>query len=109
MRNPILKCNNFKEGIWNSGTAQGESIVENKDDISRIFIIINQNRLIDYSTDAQALESFKTWLSTNNTTVYYPLAQENLINLNTKVDIRLFKGANTVTNSEDCNMTIQYY
>ena len=52
---------------------------------------------------------FKNMLSSQNMVVYYVLVTPQLIDLNTKVDIKLFKGANTITNSEDCNMTIQYY
>lgn len=41
--------------------------------------------------------------------VIYNLPTPELIDLNTTVNIKLFKGANTVTNSEDGYMTIQYY
>jgi hypothetical protein len=63
-----------------------------------------------YICDAQqsSLADFKTWLSTHNTEVYYVLATPELIDLQTTVDLKLFKGANTITNSEDGDMTIQY-
>ena len=51
---------------------------------------------------------FKTWLSTHNTVVYYPIATDNLIDLNYNVDITLFKGNNTITNSENMDMAIKY-
>ena len=65
------------------------------------------NAMIRYN-DMTSLENFKTWLSTHNTTVYYVLAQENLIDLQTTVDLKLFKGVNNVSNSEDAYMTIEY-
>lgn len=53
--------------------------------------------------------AFKTWLTTHNIIVYYPLVEENLIDLNYNVDMNIYKGANTITNSEEAVMTIQYY
>ena len=50
----------------------------------------------------------KTWLSTHNTDVYYPLATPELIDLQTTVDLKLFKGVNNISNSEDGYMTIEY-
>ena len=41
-------------------------------------------------------------------TVYYGIDNPELINLNAKVDLRLFKGVNNITNSEDGNMMIRY-
>ena len=41
-------------------------------------------------------------------TIYYVMNEPQLIDLNTTVDLRLFKGANTITNSEDGYMTIEY-
>lgn len=51
---------------------------------------------------------FKNWLSTHNTEVYYPLETPELIDLQTTVDLKLFKGVNNITNSEDGNMRIRY-
>ena len=51
---------------------------------------------------------FKTWLRTHNTTVYYVLETPTTIDLGT-VDIELYKGANTITNSDNCNMVLKYY
>ena len=65
--------NYFKAGIWNSGIGQGESVCELNGDNSAYFII-NGNQLSDTSTNEKVVESFKTWLSTNNTTIYYILA-----------------------------------
>jgi hypothetical protein len=54
------------------------------------------------------LEQFKTWLSTHNTEAYYVLEIPNLIDLQTKVNLSLFKGVNNVSNSVDGYMTIEY-
>lgn len=53
-------------------------------------------------------DDFKTWLSTHNTIVYYVLETPTTVDLGT-VDIELFKGANTITNSDNCNMVLKYY
>lgn len=42
-------------------------------------------------------------------TIYYVMNESQLIDLNANVDIKLYKGTNTVSNSEDCNMTIKYF
>ena len=68
----ILLSNYFKAGIWNGGTAQGESVVECGGNYETFFII-NKNKLEDISTNEKVVQSFKTWLSTHNTTVYYVL------------------------------------
>ena len=39
---------------------------------------------------------------------YYPLATPQPIDLQTTVDLKLFKGVNNITNSEDGNMRIRY-
>lgn len=56
-----------------------------------------------------SLAEFKSWLSTHNTDVYYVLAEENLIDLNYTINLKLFKGINNITNSEDMTMIIKYY
>lgn len=72
-----LISNYFKAGKWNSGTSQGESVVElggvNGDDGA--YFIINKNQLADTSTHAKVVESFSSWLSTYNTEVQYILAE----------------------------------
>lgn len=65
------------------------------------------------SSNLTTLEQANQWLTTqyNNgtpVTTYYPLETPELIDLQTTVDINLFKGANTITNSEDGYMTIEY-
>lgn len=84
-----------------SSSANGNYIRGGTDN-SDIYITIAKS-IVSYK-----LTSFKTWLSTHNTEVYYALATPQLIDLNTTVDIRLFKGVNNITNSEDGNMRIRY-
>ena len=55
------------------------------------------------------LEQWKEWVSTHNLIFYQPLKTENLIDLNYTVDIRLFKGTNNISNSDDMDMSIKYY
>ena len=52
--------------------------------------------------------AFKTWLSTHNIIVYYPLETPTLIDLNYNVDLTLYEGSNTITNSETAPMEITY-
>lgn len=48
------------------------------------------------------------WFASNITTLYYALETPGLIDLQTTVDIELFKGVNNISNSEDGYMTIEY-
>ena len=59
--------------------------------------------------DITTLKDWKTWLSTHNTEVYYVLETPETIDLQTTVDLKLFKGVNNVSNSEDGYMTIEYH
>jgi hypothetical protein len=68
----------------------------------------NTNTLCIRNKDISTLENFKTWLSTHNTEVYYVLETPEPIDLQTTVDLKLFKGVNNVSNSEDGYMTIEY-
>lgn len=45
----------------------------------------------------------------NGADVYYVLAEENLIDLNYTVDLTLYSGTNTITNSENMDMVLEYY
>ena len=56
------------------------------------------------------VEQFKEWLINNNIIVYIVRKESayDLIDLNTTVDLKLFKGVNNVSNSEDGYMTIEY-
>ena len=60
------------------------------------------------NTLASDLTTFKAWLSTHNTDVYYPLATPTEIDLGT-VDMELYEGTNNITNSEDMDMVLKYY
>ena len=57
-----------------------------------------------------SLADANDWLSTHNTIIYYRLKDTaiTLIDLQYDVDLRLFKGNNTITNSEDADMSIKY-
>lgn len=78
--------------------------------IENSFGITSSNVFWLYIKDgASTSADLQIWFSTHNTEIYYVLATENLIDLNTTVDIELFKGTNTITNSAGANMTIQYY
>lgn len=67
-----------------------------------------QQSIYLYNFNLNNVSDFKSWLSTHNIEVYYPLETPELINLQTKVDIELFKGVNNISNSEDGYMTIEY-
>lgn len=67
------------------------------------------NFVLSFPTSiANTVNDFKTWISTHNIVVYAPLETPDLIDLNTTVDLKLFKGVNNISNSEDANMTIEY-
>jgi len=71
------------------------------------------DRILYIISDLATTVDLKTWLSDkyNNGTpveLYYVSNEPELIDLQTTVDLKLFKGANTITNSEDGYMTIQY-
>ena len=76
----------------------------------RLILNNGQQIVINFSDKGTTtLSQFKTWLSTHNTDVYYVLATEQLIDLNYTTDIRLFKGVNNITNSDDMTMVLKYY
>lgn len=66
------------------------------------------NKILYLVTTISTVNELKEWLSTHNTEVYYVLVTSQPIDLNTTVDLRLFKGVNNITNSEDGNMRIRY-
>lgn len=66
------------------------------------------SRVLTNNTYIEEISDFKAWLSTHNTPVYYVLEETNPIDLNTTVDLRLFKGVNNITNSEEADMKIRY-
>lgn len=69
----------------------------------------SSNTLRIKNIDFSNATGLKNWLSTYKPYIYFIRETPTMIDLNTTVDIRLFKGANTITNSEGCNMTIKYY
>ncbi len=54
------------------------------------------------------LTDTKEWLANHELWVWYVRPTPQLIDLNTTVDLKLFKGVNNVSNSEDGYMTIEY-
>ena len=68
---------------------------------------------IGLESGIDTVEKFKDYLQIlyqNGTPLelWYPLATPQPIDLNTTVDLKLFKGVNNITNSEDGNMRIRY-
>ena len=57
----------------------------------------------------QTLASWKTWLSTHNTEVYYALAEPETINLGTVEMPHTYEGVSNITNSADTEMVVKYY
>lgn len=101
-----LLSNYFKGGTNSAGTVsvfqQGNNICcfryNSGDTLNSLYI----------TNDIDNVEDFKSMLSQVQPIMYYVLAEPQLIDLQTTVDLKLFKGANTITNSEDGYMTIQY-
>lgn len=96
---PYLYTNYYLPVAWNSNVSYNYCVV----------VSSSAQQIRFRNTDITTLADFKNWLSTHNTEVYYALKTPQLIDLNTTVDLRLFKGANTITNSEDADMTLKYY
>lgn len=95
----LLLCNRLtRASIFNSDT---EGIYYNVTN-GNLFFRINK------STIGTTTNEINTYLSNNNIILYYPTSESQLIDLNTTIDLRLFKGTNTITNSEDGYMTIEY-
>lgn len=96
---PNLLCSHFISVSENSTWKVGDISRTRTFNKNFIYLIVNPNMTV---------EDFKTWLSTHNTDVYYVLETPELIDLQTTVDLSLFKGVNNVSNSEDGYMTIEY-
>lgn len=97
---PYIVCNYFtsytQNGVFGTETGTG---ISNR---------TNHNGIIIRYDEITTAEDFKAWLSSHNTEVYYVLTTPELIDLNTVIDLKLFKGVNNITNSEDGNVKIQY-
>ena len=61
----------------------------------------------EYNTTT--LDDWIDWLELHNVICYQPLQTEEVIDLNYTVDMRLLSGTNTITNSENADMVIQYF
>ena len=57
---------------------------------------------------ATTTTQLKAWLSTHNVHIYYVLQTPQEIDLNTNVDLTLYNGDNTITNSKSMDMNITY-
>lgn len=98
-RSPRIS-NYFKSGYYGS--------VDNSIWIDATNIVIG--RVLVNNVYITEISDFKTLLQNLNTVeVYYVLDTPQLINLNYDINIRLFKGVNNITNSEDMTMTLKYY
>ena len=72
------------------------------------FTISSSGDLIICSTTINSIANMQQWLSQNKPEFVYKLANEDLIDLNYTVDMKIFKGTNNITNSEDAYMIIKY-
>lgn len=89
----------FIYGNWGNATIQNSYIISDN-----LYIRINQNLAPD-------LTSLKSWLSTNNVTVQYELAESQTINLGKITPLKLLEGTNNITTNDELqpNMKIEYY
>ena len=96
-----LYSNYFKEHAF---TTQEEGVTKSSVPSSFDFAIfrIGNDKAVDLNT-------WKIWLGTHNTYLYYILKEPTLIDLNYNVDITLFKGVNNISNSDDMDMILKYY
>lgn len=72
------------------------------------FIVSGNIYFYPTDTTMTTTNQFKNWLNQHNTVAYYQAQIPQPIDLNTTVDLKLFKGVNNITNSEDGYMTIEY-
>ena len=103
----IPYCNYFQ----GTSSAINNGDAHNKGDNKFCFRYDNGTTDRAYFTkyDTTSLEDFKTFLSEHNVEVEYVLATPTYIDITPYVDIRLFKGINNISNSEDTNMELEYY
>lgn len=104
----VLEYNLFKTSSLSLGLCNQyiPNIQLNADNTFRILTGIT---LAIHNDTAGSLVNFKDNLSNKNLIVYYPLEQEELIDLNYTIDLKLFIGENNISNSEDMMMTLKYY
>ena len=108
-------CDNLKvytEGAMsNAISVNVSSIGLSKAATNNVRILFEQSILSDASTNTKALESFKAWLSENNTTLYYVLATPQIINLGKIENPEIFKGINNIvveTNLGNIPIEVEY-
>ncbi len=96
---PVALCNYLK-------AESGNNLFVNE--IEGFTFTSNKFRFSLDKTIATSVNELKTWISSHNLIIYGLLKTENIIDLNYIVDIKLFKGTNNITNSDDMNMSLIY-
>ena len=96
---PNLMSSHFIPVSENAAWVEGNISRTKSFNLSYIYLVVNN----EYT-----LTTFKEWLSTHSTVVYYVLAEDNLIDLNYAADLRLFNGINNISNGDDMDMVIKY-
>ena len=96
---PNLLSTKFTSVSMNATWKPGNmSMVTYEGNLNKVYFFLEANKTVD---------DIKNVLV--NQPIYYPLATSQLIDLNYTVDIRLFKGINNISNSEDMDMILKYY
>lgn len=101
-------CDKFTGKIYNGLDEEGCYIGGSSD----VHIRILKSKLTGYSdslTNDEKVNLFKTWLQSNNVTVYYELATPIVENMKNKIILRSFKdGSVTVNTSITPTLTVEY-
>lgn len=105
-RSNNIPFSNYYKGKSNVANARTASSYGGNNSI--LFTTSTTNYVYIVDNRYTSSDDLKNWLSTHNTEVYYVLETPELIDLQTTVDLKLFKGVNNVSNSEDGYMTIEY-
>lgn len=90
-------CSHFKNKVnaWNIGSIGDYS--DHPSLVNKYFV-----------SDKKTLEEFKYWLSTHNIEVIYELAEEEIIELGEIEMPKTYQDENSISNSAETNMTIEY-
>ena len=102
----LTKQSTTEQVVWSNYFEK--AVLDDRNTKTNIIYSYSDGQVRISNNIATTKEDFKTWLSTHNTEVYYVLAEPETIDLGT-VDISLYKGTNTITNSANADMTIKYY
>lgn len=98
-------CNYYKSVVNSSG---GQDAYTKGNNTISLLYTSDLKRIYIRDDSITNANDFKTWLNTHNIDVYYVLATPELIDLNYNVDLTLYEGTNTITNSENMDMEITY-